>query len=100
MELRSDAQLASELMSVLRRMFGATVPEPEGLRVTRWASDPYARGSYSHLPVGATGADYEVLAEPLAGGQLRFAGEATNRRYPATVHGAYLSGLREAQALL
>jgi len=31
--------------------------------------------------------------------KLFFAGEATHRRNSATVHGAYLSGVREAQRI-
>ncbi len=62
-----------------------------------WAADPLARGSYSSVGLGGTGgAAYDVLARPV-GGRLFFAGEATTRRYPATMHGALLSGLRTAR---
>jgi monoamine oxidase len=100
LEGRSDAEIAGAAMAVLRRIFGRGVPEPEAAVATRWASDPDALGSYSNLRVGADPADYDRLAAPLAGGRLRFAGEATNRAHPATVHGAYLSGVREAERLL
>jgi len=51
-----------------------------------------ARGSYSSVAVGSSGPeDYDALAEPVAG-RLFWAGEATTKRYPATMHGAYLSG--------
>ena len=39
------------------------------------------------------------LAQPVDG-RLFFAGEATNRQYFGTVHGAYLSGVRAAKELL
>jgi monoamine oxidase len=64
----------------------------------RWGQDPFALGSYSYLPVGSTPDDLDTLAAPF--GRVHFAGEATNRDFQATVHGAYLSGLREAQRLL
>ncbi|KAE8693437.1 Lysine-specific histone demethylase 1-like protein 2 [Hibiscus syriacus] len=43
--------------------------------------------------------DYDILAESI-GNRLFFAGEATTRQYPATMHGAYLSGLTEAARIL
>lgn len=48
-----------------------------------------------------TGNDYDLMATPVSNSsgslpRLFFAGEHTIRNYPATVHGALLSGLREA----
>ena len=54
-----------------------------------------AYGSYSSLTVGSAGGDdYDAIAEQV-GGRLFFAGEATTRKYPATMHGAFFTGLRE-----
>ncbi|WP_327084580.1 flavin monoamine oxidase family protein [Mycolicibacterium iranicum] len=92
-EADSDEESVAQLVLALR------APEPTGFLVTRWAADPYARGSYSFLAVGSSPDDQEALAEPV-GERLGFAGEATNPEYFATVHGAYLSGLREADRIL
>ena len=73
--------------------------------MTRWRQDEYARGSYSYVAAGSSGNDYDFLGaavSPARNGPLVprprvfFAGEHTMRNYPATVHGALLSGLREA----
>ena len=80
-------------MSQLRALRAKAV-EPIAWHVTRWAADPLAGGSYSFLRVGALRDDYDRLAAPVAG-KLFFAGEATERHHSATVHGAYLSGVRE-----
>lgn len=73
--------------------------------MTRWRQDEYARGSYSYVAAGSSGNDYDFLAAPVSPARngpmvprprLFFAGEHTMRNYPATVHGALLSGLREA----
>ncbi|XP_002981558.2 protein FLOWERING LOCUS D [Selaginella moellendorffii] len=86
------------VLGVLRGIYqprGVVVPDPIQTVCTRWGSDPLCFGSYSNVAVGASGEDYDILAESV-GGRLFFAGEATTRRYPATMHGAFLSGLREA----
>lgn len=101
-EKETDEVVIAKAVAVLRNVFSAgTVPEPVHAHVTRWRKDEFARGSYSYVSVDATGDDYDQLAEPVtldgaANPQLFFAGEHTNRNYPATVHGAMLSGLREA----
>lgn len=108
----TDDIIIGRCMSVLKNIFGNTsVPQPKETVVTRWRSDQWARGSYSYVSVGSSGSDYDLLAAPVIPPssqdphgtketeeipRLFFAGEHTIRNYPATVHGAYLSGLREA----
>ncbi len=99
LEAEPDAAAADYLLGQLRGMFGPDISEPRRMIRTRWFSDPYAGGSYSHVAPGARPANYDALARPVDE-RLFFAGEATHRRYPATVHGAYLSGLRAAEQVL
>lgn len=98
LETLPDAMIVDEGIGGLRRMFGPSVPESEAFRITRWADDPFARGSYSYLHVGASPDDHDRLGAP--SGRVQLAGEATWGNDPATVHGALLSGLRAAGRLL
>ncbi len=95
LERLEDDEVAEAMMGVLRRIFGPGIPEPDGVRFSRWWGDAFSRGCYSYVPKGVTAAEYDVMAEPV--GSLRFAGEATIRDHFATVHGAFLSGVREAR---
>jgi len=92
----TDAQIISSAMTTLRLIYGSRIPDPVGYQITRWGSDPFTLGSYSYLPVGSTPKMRDDLAANI-GQTIFFAGEATNRLYPGTVHGAYLSGLKAAQ---
>jgi monoamine oxidase len=65
---------------------------------SRWAHDPFARGSYSHALPGHAG-DREILAAPVDG-RLFFAGEATSPNFFSTAHGARDSGERAAGEIL
>lgn len=118
MENVSDDVIVGRCIAVLKGIFGnSAVPQPKETVVTRWRADPWSRGSYSFVSTGASGNDYDILAAPIAPLQpgqsaqtppaasdssppprprLFFGGEHTIRNYPATVHGAFLSGLREA----
>ncbi len=98
-EDRSDEEIIAHAQRILTTIYGNQLPDPIAYLVTRWASDPFSYGSYSYVPLGADFSDYEQMGHPVAN-RLLFAGEATNRQYPATVHGAYLSGVREAERVL
>ncbi|KAG7166233.1 Lysine-specific histone demethylase 1A-like [Homarus americanus] len=114
MENVSDDVIVGRCIAVLKGIFGNSAPKETV--VTRWRADPWSRGSYSFVSTGASGNDYDILATPISPPQpnqtsqnsqnssdppsppprLFFGGEHTIRNYPATVHGAFLSGLREA----
>ncbi|KAJ4009033.1 hypothetical protein NW752_008982 [Fusarium irregulare] len=97
-EHSSNDSLVAEATQVLRSVFGKDVPYPVEAMVTRWGSDRFARGSYSSAAPGMQPEDYDTMARPV--GNLFFAGEHTIGTHPATVHGAYLSGLRAASEVL
>lgn len=87
-------QRAGPALEALREMFGS-VPDPDETLVTDWAGDPWAHGSYSYVPVGATVDEMRRLAEPVSD-RLLLAGEATVLESYGTVHAAFRSGLRAA----
>jgi CRP-like cAMP-binding protein len=95
MEDWSDEETSRWFMSILFNMFGDHTADPIEIIRTQWTRDPFSRGAYSFIAVGATPTDIEALAEPIAD-RVFFAGEATYRQHWATAHGAYVSGLREA----
>ena len=68
------------------------------LAESRWALDPFARGSYSHALPGHAG-DRAILAAPVDG-RIFFAGEATSPNFFSTAHGARDSGERAAREVL
>ena len=41
------------------------ISQPKETVVTRWRSDPWARGSYSFVSTSASGNDYDILACPV-----------------------------------
>ena len=94
-EAMSDAEVVGEALTALAAMYGP-VPQPKDARITRWQSDPWSFGSYSYVPAAASFKQYAELARPI-GERIFFAGEATHDEYPATVHGAFLSGVRAAR---
>ncbi|ODA82884.1 hypothetical protein RJ55_01393 [Drechmeria coniospora] len=97
-EHASNECLIAEATSILRGLFGQDVPYPVESVVTRWGADRFARGSYSSAAPGMLPEDYDTTARSI--GNLFFAGEHTIVTHPATVHGAYLSGLRAASEVL
>ncbi|CAL8298829.1 unnamed protein product [Lota lota] len=94
-----EQDVVSECMKVLRQLFKEQeVPEPVNYFVTQWSKDVWSQMSYSFVKTGGSGEAYDIIAEDVQG-KLFFAGEATNRHFPQTVTGAYLSGVREASKM-
>jgi len=98
-ETMSDSALISEIMLHLKQIYGSSIPEPTAFRRTQWGQHPYTFGAYSYATNGTTSADFDLLAEAL-NDRVFFAGEHTNRAYRGTTHGAYLSGIREAEKII
>ncbi|XP_010071247.1 PREDICTED: lysine-specific histone demethylase 1B isoform X2 [Pterocles gutturalis] len=94
-----DKQVVQQCMTVLRELFKEQeVPDPVKFFVTRWSKDPWLQMAYSFVKTGGSGEAYDIMAEDIQG-KVFFAGEATNRHFPQTVTGAYLSGVREASKI-
>lgn len=91
------ADRVAQALGVLRAMF-ADVPAPRASAVTDWTNDPFAFGSYSYVPVGGSSDDMRALGGRQTP-QVVMAGEHTVAEFFGTVHGAYVSGRRAADAI-
>lgn len=100
---RSEIEIREAALASLSRITLGSAPLMrtllEEMHLHKWKDDPFARGAYSYVPVGAM-PDRDLLAEPVAE-TLYFAGEATeNTGHGGTVNGAMATGERAAVQVL
>lgn len=98
-ESMSDSEIRNEVMLHLKSIYGNSIPNPTNMLRTKWGQNVNTYGAYSYATNGTTTADFDTLAKSI-NNKLFFAGEHTNREYRGTVHGAYLSGIREADKII
>jgi len=93
MEAMTDEEILDEVVNSLKLMFGSDVVPPTKYILTRWGSDPYSRGSYTHK---SPDVDFDDAAQKLARSvedKVFFAGEHTSYPYwSGTTVGAIESG--------
>jgi monoamine oxidase len=98
-ETMNDAQVINEVMAQLKAIYGTGIPNPTNMLRTKWGQNINTFGSYSFASNDTTSADFDTMAKEISN-KLFFAGEHTIRDYRGTVHGAYLSGIREADKII
>ncbi len=97
LEREGPAAMAAFAGDELARMYGGrgrAAIDPHRAVASAWVADPWSRGAYSYARPGAALAR-RVLAAPLAGGRLAFAGEHCHPTLAGTLGGAWETG-REA----
>lgn len=113
-EGESDTDLKKWAEDVVWKYLSPTItdstmshPTPTHVEITRWRSDPFAQGSYCYIPPATSPNSSATPPSPLdilqlsrpVGERLFFAGEHTEADHYASVHAAWISGLREGRAL-
>lgn len=98
-ETMTDAEVMNEIMSHLKDIYGNKIPNPTNILRTKWQSNENSFGAYSYTAVGTEMQHFDDLAEEIDN-KVFFAGEHTEIDYFSTAHGAYLSGIREADKII
>ena len=97
-EALPDSMITLDIMRILKDTYGQNISDPLDVHYTKWASDKFSYGAYSYTAVGNTPETYFEISSPI-NELIYFAGEHTHESYPATIHGAYLSGIRAAKSM-
>lgn len=98
-ETMTDAQVINEIMVHLKDVYGNSIPNPKNMLRTKWQTNENTFGAYSYTAVGTEMRHFDDLAKEV-NDKVFFAGEHTEADYFSTAHGAYMSGLREAQKVI
>ncbi|KAM6956340.1 peroxisomal N(1)-acetyl-spermine/spermidine oxidase [Aplochiton taeniatus] len=107
METLTEQEVCHSITQLIRRFSGNPIITPRRILRSQWFSDPWTCGSYTYTARGCSEQDIHNLAEPLPSKgaqsqplQVLFAGESTHQSFFSTVHGALLTGWREADRLI
>lgn len=107
METLPEQEVRRSITELICTFTGNPTITPRRILRSQWFQDPWTCGSYSHPAIGCSAQDLENMMEPLPTKgsqsqplQVLFAGEATHPCYYSTVHGAVLTGWREADRLI
>lgn len=95
----SREEMIGDALPVLRSVWGERVGTPTGALSTHWGTDPCTLGAYAYPRPGNMKRDFDGLADGIQG-RLFLAGEHTIFDHVGTTHGAYMSGLRAAEAII
>lgn len=82
---QSKEETQTEIMDVLRSIYGNYIPDPEEIVYKNWHSDPLFRGSYSNWGASYPFDVFRRLREPLYN-RLWFAGEGTSTAFFGFLH--------------
>ncbi|MFK7904595.1 MAG: flavin monoamine oxidase family protein [Chitinophagales bacterium] len=93
-----DAEILKMTLSTLEKAFNVSDLQFVDYHITRWSKDPFFNGSYSYSANDDIIEDIILMTKPLQN-KVFFAGEATSIEGQSYVHGALLSGVREAKRL-
>ncbi|XP_068218117.1 spermine oxidase [Palaemon carinicauda] len=106
METLPFDQVSEKCTEILRQFLNDPfIPKPKRCINTTWWSQPFTKGSYTAVGVGASQVDITNISHPLymhptsSKPAVLFAGEHCHPSFYSTVHGAYLSGREAAQTL-
>uniref|UniRef100_A0A8C5H3A2 Peroxisomal N(1)-acetyl-spermine/spermidine oxidase-like n=1 Tax=Gouania willdenowi TaxID=441366 RepID=A0A8C5H3A2_GOUWI len=107
METLPEQEVRRCITALIQKFTGNGAITSKRILCTRWFNDPWTCGSYVHLAIGCSEKDFENMMEPLPTKgkgsqplQVLFAGEATHPCFYSTVHGAILTGWREADRII
>ncbi|CAN9499850.1 unnamed protein product [Ophioblennius macclurei] len=107
METLSEQEVMQAVTQLVCRFTGNPAITPKRILRSQWFHDPWTCGSYTFPGKGCSEQDLDNMKEPLPPKaspsqplQVLFAGEATHPCYYSTVHGALLTGWREADRLI
>ena len=98
-----DEEIAKGIGQILRQFVGNHVTDPHKVIRCCWTKDPFTLGGYSYPTLATKEEDIVNLGRPLPNyefAQLFFAGEATCPKCWSFLHGAYGSGIAQANKIL
>jgi hypothetical protein len=101
----TDTDIVQDCLKVLQKMCGRVPPPVLDYTVTRWGQEQYSRMAFTYIPPGVDGfQELSHMSAPIYDHTnnvpvVMFAGEHTTPYHPSTIHGAFLSGIREAYRL-